>query len=275
MRLRLPVIGCCSTRRVGEVSSTVDQILTVLTAAQDRLAAAVQPLPPERLTDPAYPSKWSIAQVMSHLGSSTEIFDLYVRAGMVGEPVPGRERVQRIWDRWNAKAPDQQVADSISTGVAFRQRIGALTPEERGAFRLGLFGMDLDLAGLLMLRVNEQVVHGWDVHVALDPKATLCSAGVALMMDGLGQVAGRGKPTEESQVIAVTTEDPYRRLLLAIGPDGPRLTEAGEGDIKATLRLPSEALVRLVFGRLDPDHTPPVRTEGVDLDLLRTAFPGF
>ena len=165
--------------------------------------------------------------------------------------------------------PDQQAADSISTGVAFRQRIGALTPEERGAFRLGLFGMDLDLAGLLLLRVNEQVVHGWDVHVALDPKATLFSAGVALMMDGLGLVAGRGKPTDEAQLIAVTTEAPDRRLLLAIGPGGPSLTEAGEGDIKATLRLPAEAFVRLVFGRLDPDHTPPVQTEGVDLDLLR------
>ncbi len=114
---------------------------------------------------------------MSHLGSSTEIFDLYAQAGLAGEPVPGQERLQGIWDVWNAKAPEQQVADSISAAVAFRQRIGALTPEERSAFRLGLFGMDLDLAGLLLLRVNEQVVHGWDVHVALDPEATLFSDG--------------------------------------------------------------------------------------------------
>ena len=53
------------------------------------------------------------------------------------------------------------------------------------------------------------------------------------------------------------------------------LTDAGEGAIKATLRLPAEAFVRLLFGRLDPNHTPPVQTEGVDLDLLRQAFPGF
>ena len=59
------------------MSFSVDQILAVLTAAQDRLAAAVQPLSPEQLTSPAYPSEWSIAQVMSHLGSSTEIFGLY------------------------------------------------------------------------------------------------------------------------------------------------------------------------------------------------------
>ena len=257
------------------VSTSVDQILAVLTAAQDQLAAAVQPLSRDALTRPAYPSEWSIAQVMSHLGSSTEIFGLYLQAGLAGEPLPGQERIQGIWDVWNAKAPDQQVVDSISTGVAFRQRIGAMTPEQRSAFRLGLFGLDLDLAGLLLLRVSEQVVHGWDAQVALDPEAPLFPDGVALMMDGLGQVARRGKPTDVAQLIAVTTEAPDRRLLLAIGPDGPSVTEAGEGDVKATLRLPAEAFVRLLFGRLDPAHTPPVQTEGVDLDLLRLAFPGF
>ena len=39
--------------------------------------------------------------------------------------------------------------------------------------------------------------------------------------------------------------------------------------------LPAEAFVRLVYGRLDPDHTPSsVSADGVDLDLLRSAFPG-
>jgi hypothetical protein len=76
-------------------------------------------------------------------------------------------------------------------------------------------------------------------------------------------------------LIAVSTEGPDRRFLLSVGPDGPSLTDAGEGDIKATLRLPAEAFIRLLFGRLDPDHTPPVQTEGVDLDLLRQTFPGF
>ena len=42
----------------------------------------------------------------------------------------------------------------------------------------------------------------------------------------------------------------------------------------AELRLPAEALIRLVYGRLDPAHTPPVETRGVDLDELRPIFPG-
>jgi hypothetical protein len=34
--------------------------------------------------------------------------------------------------------------------------------------------------------------------------------------------------------------------------------------------------VRLVYGRLDAEHTPAaVETDGVDLDQLRAVFPGF
>ena len=38
--------------------------------------------------------------------------------------------------------------------------------------------------------------------------------------------------------------------------------------------LPAEALVRLVYGRLDPDHTPSFDGDEADLDELRRAFPG-
>jgi hypothetical protein len=46
-------------------------------------------------------------------------------------------------------------------------------------------------------------------------------------------------------------------------------------DAKATLTLPTESFVRLVYGRLDPDHTPAsVEARGIDLDLLRSTVPG-
>jgi hypothetical protein len=41
------------------------------------------------------------------------------------------------------------------------------------------------------------------------------------------------------------------------------------------MRLPAEAFVRLVFGRLDDEHMASVETENVDLDLLHRVFPGF
>ena len=44
---------------------------------------------------------------------------------------------------------------------------------------------------------------------------------------------------------------------------------AGEADLK----LDDDALVRLVYGRLDPEHSP-VGADGPKLDTLRQVFPG-
>jgi hypothetical protein len=41
------------------------------------------------------------------------------------------------------------------------------------------------------------------------------------------------------------------------------------------IELPSEAFIRLVFGRLDPAPTSAVSGSPTLLDELRTAFPGF
>ena len=44
----------------------------------------------------------------------------------------------------------------------------------------------------------------------------------------------------------------------------------------ATLELPAEAFVRLVYGQLDPDHTPEVKERGaVTVEQLRQILPGF
>ena len=40
-------------------------------------------------------------------------------------------------------------------------------------------------------------------------------------------------------------------------------------------RLPAEAFIRLLYGRMDEAHTPPAESAGVELDELRPLFPGF
>jgi hypothetical protein len=61
---------------------------------------------------------------------------------------------------------------------------------------------------------------------------------------------------------------------LAVGTDSLELTPS---DLVAMpdLELPSEAFIRLVYGRLDPGHTPAVSGSASLLDELRRAFPGF
>jgi hypothetical protein len=134
------------------------------------------------------------------------------------------------------------------------------------------------------MRVSEHAVHTWDVLVALDPAATLAPDAVALLIDTLEQVAGRSaKPDGKQRTVRVSTTDPERRFILTTGEevtltpsDGDAPAELRPAELRpAELRLPAEALVRLVYGRLDEAHTPPAETAGVDLAELRQIFRGF
>jgi hypothetical protein len=133
--------------------------------------------------------------------------------------------------------------------------------------------------GFARLRVGEHAVHTWDVVVALDPAATLAPDAVALLIDALEQVAARSaKPDGKQRTVRVSTTDPERQFILTTD-DEVTLTPSDQGATRelglSELRLPAEALIRLVYGRLDEAHTPPTETAGVELDDLRQIFRGF
>jgi uncharacterized protein (TIGR03083 family) len=135
--------------------------------------------------------------------------------------------------------------------------------------------MDLDMTGLLRMRLGEHAIHTWDVAVALDPAARVAPDAVGLLVDTLGQLAARaGKPDGTQLRLHVSATGPERDFTLESGETVTLVPSGGE-ESPPELRLPAEALVRLVYGRLDPAHTPPVETRGVDLDELRRIFPGF
>jgi uncharacterized protein (TIGR03083 family) len=257
------------------VDTDASHWITALGTSHERVRGLVEPLDSDEVRASAYPSEWSIAQVLSHLGSGAEIFNLFLDAALSGEDPPGRELFEPIWAEWNSRSPETQVSEAIRVDAVFVERISALSPTQRDELHLSMFGMEVDVVGLARMRLGEHAVHTWDVAVARDDSATVAADAVALLVDALGQVAARaGKPAGEPQRILVRTTGPDRRLVLDIG-ESVSLTEAGDDDDLPTLRIPAEALVRLVYGRLDPVHTPPIETGDVDLDLLRRVFPGF
>jgi uncharacterized protein (TIGR03083 family) len=243
--------------------------------SQDRLRALTEPLAVEQLQQRSYATEWSIAQVLSHLGSQAEVFGLWLDAGLSGQEPPGREAFPPIWDAWNGRSPQAQAADSLAANEALLQRLESLDADQQERFHLAMFGMDLDMAGLARMRLSEHAMHTWDIAAALDPAAQLAPDAVDLLVDTLGQLAARsGKPDGLKLRLHVTTTGPQRRFLLESG-EAVTLEPADDEELLPELRLPAEALVRLAYGRLDPDHTPPVAVEGVDLDELRRIFPGF
>jgi uncharacterized protein (TIGR03083 family) len=256
--------------------------IEALRRSHQNLQTLVEPLSAAELRRPSYCRDWSIAQVVSHLGSQAEIFGRFLDAAIRGEDPPGRDAFPAVWDAWNSRSPDAQATDGLLADQATLSRFESLDPDQRERLRLQIFGMDVDTTDLARMRLGEHVVHTWDVAVSLDPGADLAPDAAALLVDTIGQLAGRaGKPDGTQRRMWVVTTDPDRLFVLETG-DGVVLTLAeAEDDIEETtsgqgsLILPAAALIRLVYGRLDADHTPPVDTHEVDLDQLRQMFPGF
>jgi uncharacterized protein (TIGR03083 family) len=248
------------------VDSIADPIpwVRALRASHDRLTSLVTTLDADVLRKQSYAKEWSIAQVLSHLGSQAEIFALWLDAGLTGGDPPGQEAFVPIWDVWNARSPEEQATQSVAVNEAMVFRVEALSEEELESIRLAMFGMNLDAAGLLRMRLSEHAVHTWDVAVALDPSARLSPEAVELLIDGVPRMMGwMGKKAADPAVIAVTTTDPKRTFTLDTG--GVTLTPgASDAPVSGSLDLTAEALLRLVYGRLDEAPAD-----------LKKVFPGF
>lgn len=248
--------------------------IAALGHSQERLRDLVEPLQPGQLTGPSYASEWSIAQSLSHLGSQAEIFNLYLDAGLSGGETPGQESFQEVWARWNTKKPEAQVADALKADSELVARIASLDQGQRERLHLELFGGQADLTTLVRMRLSEHSIHTWDVAVALDPSAKVAQDAVELLIDALGELAARsGKPVGGKRRVTIATSAPQRRFILEIG-EKVSLSE-GEPDGEPDLALPAEAMMRLVYGRLDSGHTPPLPDSRVSVSELRPVFPGF
>jgi uncharacterized protein (TIGR03083 family) len=251
-------------------------LMHALRASQQRLIDALTAIPPDDVRQPAYTKDWTVAQVASHLGSGAETFLLFLAAGLDGTAAPGAEQFQPIWDRWNAKTPNEQVQDALTADAAFLDGVDALSEQWLLTWRLQMFGADRDLPELLRMRLAEHALHTWDIAVVLDPAAAVPADAASLVVDHLPMIVHYVAKPSAPMTVRVETTDPELTMELSFTSAGSRLnmrpTVADEAPV---LRLPTEALVRLVYGRLDPDHTPPtVHADRELLDKLRSTFPG-
>jgi uncharacterized protein (TIGR03083 family) len=249
--------------------------ITALRHSHERLSALLHGLDADGIRQESYDEGWPIAQVASHLGSQAEVFGLMLDAGLTGGDVPGMPVFQQIWARWDSSTPEEQVAASIEANESFLARLDGLSDEERAGFTANLFGMDADLNRLVVMKLSEHAVHTWDVATALDPAATVSADAVDLLLDGVPALAARGAtPTAERTTFGVTITEPDHRYLIVTGP-AVSVSEAEDGDdVDATLTLPAEAFLRLVYGRLDAAHVPADVAESPELATLRTVFRG-
>jgi hypothetical protein len=134
------------------------------------------------------------------------------------------------------------------------------------------------------MRLNEAVLHAWDVEVAFDPRATIPDDVAAVLVEQylgplaflLGFTAKTDQLSNRPVTLTVRATSPDRTLGLTLA-DQARLTGNAPARSDGELDLPAEALLRLLTGRLRAsDGEKDIRADGaVSLDDLRRVFPGF
>ncbi len=253
------------------------EAIAALRRAHDELAATAGGLDHEALTTKSGSEEWTVAQVLSHLGSGAEISLKTLQAGKA-DP----EAAQPVWDRWNAMSPDEQATNFAASERLFVEALENLSDEELSTKKVdvGFLPAPIDIGFLVGMRSSEVALHGWDVDVAFDHTATVRAYLVPFVLDRLPLFAGFfAKSTGKTGKVSVNTTDPSRFYLLELRDDGTSLTEEDgpAADAGTEVEMPAEALVRLTAGRLSPDLTPAgVRADGeLTLDDLRSVFPGY
>ena len=149
-----------------------DDRLDALRTSVERLRRLVEPMDDEGITAPAYPSEWTIAQVLSHLGSGAVITRRSLDDVIAGTPTP-EAFTPSVWDAWNGKSLRAQADDALAADAELMTRLQTVTDDERSRFSFSLGPLTLDFEGFVGLRLNEHALHTWDIQVAGDPDAIL------------------------------------------------------------------------------------------------------
>jgi uncharacterized protein (TIGR03083 family) len=262
------------------MSTLADRTIAALRINHDALAALVPTLTDAQLTGPSGASEWTVAQVLSHLGSGAEITLASYQASLDGADPPGQEFNESVWARWDSLTPQEQAANVLAPATEVIEFLEGLSPEQREntEVRLGFLPAPLPIGTLAGMRLQESAQHLWDVQVALDPNAQLERTAADVLLEHLaGQLGfllgfvGKADAVARSARVRIGTSD-----LGILIEDGVSLTTS-VGEATATLHGPHEAVIRLIGGRLSPEHTPAgVSVEGnVSLDDLRRVFPGY
>jgi uncharacterized protein (TIGR03083 family) len=260
------------------MESSVRTWIAALRGSQQQLAALVGSLTPEQLHAPSYDAGRTIAQVLAHIGAQAEVAQQVLAAALSGREPFGPDGFRAIEAVWSARDPGQQAVECLVSDREHVRRLEQVSDEQLAAIRVKILDTEYDAVGLVWLRLGEHALHSWDIAASLDPAALIPPQSVVLLIDWVPQVAVcGGKPPGVPYRVGIRTTDPEREFLLDMA-DTISMSVARARDFEGipALQMPAEALLRLVYGRLDPGHTPPVQVLSgqVELDLLRQTFPG-
>ncbi len=173
------------------MTSLADRAILALRAHHDTLAAFVATASDEQLAAQSGASEWSVADVLSHLGSGAEIMRFPLLAAVDGA-APPEGGMQPIWDRWNALSPREQATGYVEHDARYVETVEALDAAQRAdlLIDLGFLPEPVPLEVALGMRLDEVALHAWDVAVAEDASAPLREESAEVLLDLIGGPMG-------------------------------------------------------------------------------------
>jgi uncharacterized protein (TIGR03083 family) len=211
---------------------------------------------------PSWCEGWSARDVVSHLTEGSERFYLQTRAGLDGQAVPEFSMDERNARRAKVKAmaPAEMLAELERRNQVMFDDLEARDDAVLGRPVVPLGpGRTLTGAQVAALRLNELLLHHWDLRAPSEPGTALDPAGAALIADYVLGNAGRMAKAEALQGLDATfrceTSGPGGGPVTIACRDGKcEVTRGAAGQADVTLRLPLETLLRLVWGRVALQH---------------------
>lgn len=263
-------------RPTGDETSRLSQSwLVALQTASNDLHRLVDGLSVKDLSRRSFADEWTVAQVLSHLGSGAEICAELVRRGLAGEDKgPQRDQIVPIWERWNALGPAEQRDHWKRADSAHLDLLAGITVDQEGSLRVPYFAGPMDLTTYLGYRLSEHAVHGWDIAAAYDPSATV--GHLDLVWGRIDMIASRfyddaTRDRLASQQISLSHGDRQDRLDIA---DEVHIGHDSDPDAPSTVTATTDVLTRLVYGRLREEDRLQI-TGPASRDDLTQLFPGF
>ena len=132
----------------------MDTTLHALRSSVGRLHELCRGLDDTRLESPSYCSEWSIADVLSHLGSGAVISQRGVDDALAGRPSPDGF-AQSVWAEWDAKSPRAKADDGLAHDELLLERFEALDDGERSRLALPLGPLEMSFGEAVAMRLNE------------------------------------------------------------------------------------------------------------------------
>lgn len=240
-----------------ESAADARRIAALSKAEYDGLVAYLEALPDAGWTEPSACANWQVYQVVSHIGSQPAIHGGMVRAGLRGDPPMTNEDRQAIWGRFDALAPLEVFPAFRANNDAFVALVDSLSEAELGS-SMPWLGGPAPVATVLAGRLNEHVLHVWDVKWARDKNAHLTAAAVPdLLALNLtpGRLGGLAKPDQAPELVGKTIQfvltDPAGAVAIQVAEGSVQATTGRAASADLTAELSSEAMVLLLWGRLN------------------------